>query len=276
MRSQIVTIVFMGILSMGCSESTGASSMPTDTEIPGSTDSSINSADTQPDVDTGTRTLEDRGVDTDGEGQTEVPSDQRDNSELWEFTGGNPAERNVYKCEACTFEQVLAVARPTDNWDKNVSEGNRRLFFPEATNIAPEVPLGTALSLGLVPEIEGDDHFLIAKVLSGTVLGRGDQGVLGLGRVAGGTTMIYRAGKVLHKVASPDGVEYVLWSMAEAGTALFDPFVVNGLAEMSLPPGWTYSSEVASEDLIVGTPDGVASVFLGQWLVELSRNHNCT
>jgi hypothetical protein len=73
--------------------------------------------------------------------------------------------------------------------------------------------------------------------------------------------MIYRAGKVLHKVASPDGVEYVLWSMAEARTALFDPFVVNGLAEMSLPPGWTYSSEVASEDLIVSTPGGVSSVF---------------
>ena len=116
-----------------------------------------------------------------------------------------------------------------------MSEGNRRLFFPAATNIAPEVPLGTALSLDLVPEIPGDDHFLIARVLSGTVLGRGDQGVLGLGRVARGTTLIFRAGQILHKVRSPDGVEYVLWSMSEARTAIFDPFVVNGLAKNSVP-----------------------------------------
>ena len=117
------------------------------------------------------------------------------------------------------------------------------------------------MSLDLVPEIEGDDHFLIARVLSGTSLGRGDQGPFGLGRVARGTTMIFRAGQVLHKIASTDGVEYVLWSMSEVRVALFDPFVVNGLAEMSLPIGWTYSSEVASEDLVVVTPNGVASVF---------------
>lgn len=72
---------------------------------------------TQPDADIDTRNLEDRGRDTDGEGQTDLPSDQRDNSELWEFTGGKPAERNVYKCTECTFESVLAVPRPADNWD---------------------------------------------------------------------------------------------------------------------------------------------------------------
>jgi hypothetical protein len=183
------------------------------------------------------------------------------NSELWEFTGGNAAERNVYKCTACTFEQVLAVPLPGPNWDKNVSEGNRRIFFPDATNVPPVPPPGTPFSLDLVPEIEGDDHFLIARVLSGSFLGIGAQGVMGLGTVARGTTMTYSAGQVLHKLATPDGTEYVMFSMSEIRTTTFDPFALNGLAGMSVPTGWAYSSEVALEDLVVGTPSGVASVF---------------
>ncbi len=35
-----------------------------------------------------------------------------------------------------------------------------------------------------------------------------------------------------------------MWSMSEERTAMFDPYVVNGLAGMSVPAGWTYSSEV--------------------------------
>ncbi|MDE0887370.1 MAG: hypothetical protein OSB70_17745 [Myxococcota bacterium] len=135
-------------------------------------------------------------------------------------------------------------------------EGNRRLFFPDAANVPPVPPPGTAWSLDLVPEIEGDDHFLIARVLSGSFLGVGAQGVMGLG-----TTMTYSAGQVLHKVASPGGVEYVMFSMSEIRTTTFDPFVLNGLAGMSVPTGWAYSSEVAAEDLVVGTPSGVATVF---------------
>ena len=194
-------------------------------------------------------------------------SAQNFNAELWEFTGGNPAERNVYKCTACTFEQVLAVPLPGDNWDKNVSEGNRRLFFPDATNIPPVPPPGTPFSLDLVPEIEGDDHFLIARVISASFLGFGAQGVMGLGTVERGTTLTYSAGQVIHKVARPDGTEYIMFSMSEIRTTTWDPFVLNGLAGISVPTGWAYSSEVLSENLVVGTPTGVATVFsvVGYW-----------
>ena len=77
------------------------------------------------------------------------------NPELWEFTGlpENPTPRNVYDCTLCTFEQFLAVP----NWDRNTSEGNARIFLPdEGTNVPPIPDSGTALSLDLVPEIEGD------------------------------------------------------------------------------------------------------------------------
>ncbi len=182
------------------------------------------------------------------------------NPELWELTGG--PTRNVYSCTLCTFEQYLAAPLPGPNWDRNASEGNPRVFLPDAgTNVPPMAPPGTAMSLDLVPEIEGDDHFLIARVLGATFLGFGAQGIMANVQVARGTTMTFSAGRVIHTLTSTDGVEYVLFSMSEIPMATFDPFVLNGLAGISVPTGWTYSSEVTFEDLVVGTPSGIANVF---------------
>ena len=188
------------------------------------------------------------------------------NAELWEGTGG--PTRNVYTCTLCTFEQFIATPLPGSNWSKNVSQGNRRLFLPDSgTSIPPTLPPGAASSLDLVLEIEGDDHFFIARVLGATLLGIGEQGIMANAQVARGTTMTFSAGRVVHKVASNVGLEYVLFSMSEIHTTAFDPLVPNGLAGMSVPTGWTYSSELLAEDLVVGTPSGVANVFSvpGYW-----------
>ena len=188
------------------------------------------------------------------------------NAELWELTGG--ATRNVYTCTLCTFEQYLAAPPPGSNWARNSSAGNPRLFLPnEGTSVPPVPPPGTALSLDLVPEIEGDDHFFIARVLGATFLGVGGQGIMANAQVARGTTMTFSAGSVIHKVASTNGVEYVLFSINEIHTRTWNPSVVNGLAPFSIPVGWNYSSEVVLEDLVVGTPSGVANVFSvpGYW-----------
>lgn len=197
-------------------------------------------------------------------GAQELPPDQNFNAELWEFTGpgGTGAARNVYKCTLCTFQQALDTPLPGVNWDKNISEGNRRLFFPSSTNIAPDVGPEIEISLDLVPEIEGDDHFLIAQVLpTVSFLGFGQQGTMALAMVRRDTTHTFSAGQVVHKVTSGEGTSYVMWSMEEQRVAAFNPFEVNGLAGMSVPNGWSYSSELLSEDFIVTTPGGVATVY---------------
>ena len=43
--------------------------------------------------------------------------------------------------------------------------------------------------------------------------------------------------------------------------ATFNPFEVNGLGSIAVPNGWSYSSELLSEDFIVTTPGGVATVY---------------
>ena len=182
------------------------------------------------------------------------------NPELWEMTGG--VTRNVYTCQLCTFEQYLNTPLPGANWARNASAGNPRLFLPDfGTNDAPTPPIGTPESLDLLPEIEGDEYTFIARVLSASLLGFGAQGIMANVQVARGTTMTWNAGRVIHTLSASDGTDYVLFSMSETHTATFDPFVVNGLQQMSLPGGWQYSSEVLLEDLVVGTPTGVANVF---------------
>ena len=48
--------------------------------------------------------------------------------------------------------------------------------------------------------------------------------------------------------------------MSEVQTTTFDPFALNGLDGMSVPTGWTYSSDAPLEDLVVGTLGGVPNV----------------
>lgn len=182
------------------------------------------------------------------------------NPELWELTGG--PTRNVYTCDACTFEQYLGTPLPGSNWARNASEGNPRLFLPDfATNVPPIVSVETPLSLDLIPEIEGDEYTLIARVLSAGFLGSGAQGIIANAQVARGTTMTFSAGHLIHKVTSPAGLEFVLFSISEIHTAQFDHTVPNGLAGMNIPIGWSYGSEVLSSDLVVGTPSGIANVY---------------
>lgn len=186
------------------------------------------------------------------------------NLELRELTGGagNPFERNVYLCPQCTLEQFLAVPLPGPNWEKNASEDNSRFFLPDsAVNLPPSAPPGTPLALDLVPELSGDDHFLIARVLSGALLGFGAQGAMATAQVDRGTTMTWDAGRIVHKLLDDAGDEYVLFSINESATLSFDPFALDGLAGMSLPTGWSYSSEVLAAELVVDTPGGIAEVF---------------
>lgn len=157
---------------------------------------------------------------------------------------------------------LLSTPLPGASWSRNASAGNNRLFLPDfGTDIPPEAPPGVATSLDLLPEIEGDEYQLTAQVLSASFLGLGTQGPIAIAEVARGTTMRWDAGSLIHRVRSPAGTEFVLLSISEIHTGIFDPFVLNGLAAMSLPPGWAYESEVLATDFTIGTPTGIASVY---------------
>jgi len=183
------------------------------------------------------------------------------NLELRERTGENSFARNVYLCD-CSLDQYLAVPLPGPDWEKNTSATSQRyLMADETVNIAPAPPPGTPTSLDLIPEIPGADHQFIARVLGGTILGFGSQGVLARPQVARETTLTYYAGSVLHTVTDPSGTDFVLFSMDGASMATYDPSVLGGLAGLDLPSGWGYASEVLANELVVVTPGGMANLF---------------
>lgn len=183
------------------------------------------------------------------------------NLELRESTGENPFARNVYACN-CTIEQYVATPFPGPDWEHNSTLANPKFLMADiTTNIAPAPPPGTPTTLDLIPEIPGADHEFIARVLEGTVLGFGAQGPFIRPQVQRSTTLTYYAGSILHTVTDPTGTEFVLFSMSGAPMAIHDPTVVGGLAGLSLPAGWSYASEVLVDELVVGTPGGVANLF---------------
>ena len=183
--------------------------------------------------------------------------------QFYELTGGaNPAPRNVYLCGECTLEQFLDIPLPGPNWERNVGEDTgARITLPDDVVNTPPIPdPGTPQTLDLVPEIPGPDHFLVAQVLSGGPLGFGDQGLWTIAEVRRGTIFTYNPGTVLHTLTSSTGDDFVLFQINNEPIAEFDPFVVDGLAGISVPIGWTYSSELLTEAFTVTNPSGIATV----------------
>lgn len=181
--------------------------------------------------------------------------------EFIETPGPGPLPKNNYLCH-CTPEQFHATPLPGPNWSRNTPNPPfGRIFLPDvSSNVPPIAPPGTPTSLDLIPEIPGDDFFLIARVLSFTPIATSSTDFVGLGQVARDTTLTYFTGRIIHKLTDPEGVEYVLFSFSEEFLPTWDPFVVDGLAGMFIPPGWILSSEVLTEDLTLVVEDGIAEI----------------
>ena len=177
----------------------------------------------------------------------------------------NAGARHVYLCQGCTPAQFAAIPLPGPNWEKNATATSARLFLPDSeTNVPPVLDPSAPPELDLIPEIPGPDPFLIAKVLSVTLLGFDPitRSVVAEAQVARGTTMQWDAGRVLHRIVSPTGVEYVMFWIDQAYAQGFDIDAVGGMTGVPLLAGWTYTSELLTSPFVLTTPTGVASVLV--------------
>lgn len=186
------------------------------------------------------------------------------NFELWEFLPAeNAAARHVYQCQDCTLAEFNAIPLPGPNWEKNSSDTSARLItFDSGVNTPPVLDPSIPTELDLVPTIPGSDLFLIAKVLSGALIGFDPVSGVPIieAQVARGTTLTYNAGRVIHTIVSTSGDEYVLFSIDQVYAEDFDVDAVGGMAGVPLPAGWTYTSELLTSAFVTTTPTGIASV----------------
>lgn len=197
--------------------------------------------------------------------------------EVRELTADNPPfSRNVYVGKPdCTLEQFAALTPPV-----GFEKATAKLIMPvEITAVLPTAPPGVAPALDLIPEVPGDDFTFVAQLLDARVVGSDPVfGVFVVATVRRDTQFRFAAGQVVHVVTDTDGERYVLQAIALDILGDYDPSVVGGLTGIPLPSGWTYSSEVLSEDLIAAS-GGLATVLgLGQYATwqRLPRVSTCT
>jgi hypothetical protein len=176
--------------------------------------------------------------------------------EMQQETGENPFARIVYGCRDCTPEQVAAIAVP-DGWTKPAP---MQVVPAQTSLVTPDVP-EVAQAMDFVPEIPGDEFVLFARVEHGQLLGVGTDGPMALVEVERTTTFTYPAGSRIHEVVDTDGATYVMFGIA---VALVDDGIdigdADALAGLGLPDGWSYSSRVLTDDLVVDS-GGLAHVF---------------
>jgi len=185
--------------------------------------------------------------------------------EVRQLTAVNPPfSRNVYACIAsCTEIDFQGVTAPV-----GFEKAPAKLLLPtEVTASLPTAPPGVAPALDLIPGIPGDDFLFVAQVLSATPISiHPSFGFFALVSVKRDTRFRYGAGEVVHEVRDAAGNRYVLQSLALDLLGTYDPTILNGLAGIPLPTGWSYSSEVLASDLVADS-GGIATVFAQGQLV---------
>lgn len=208
-------------------------------------------------------------------GQATVASATNYLLEVREITALNPPfSRNVYVAKPeCTVEQFEAIVPPA-----NFEKAPAKVLLPEVTAILPTPPDGVAEYLDLIPEVAGNDFVFVAQLETATVLGSDPVfGIFVRATVRRDTSFRFPAGQVVHIVTDPAGDRYVLQAFAVSMLGQYDPAVVDGLAGSPLPSGWTYASELLTEDLVANS-EGLATVFAqGQYATwqRLPRPSEC-
>ena len=176
--------------------------------------------------------------------------------EIRELTPENPPfSRNVYGCLECTLEEFQSVTPPpgfmrSSAADSPASSAERRPV-PDAPGV-PETIF-----------VDGIEFELFAQVQTAQILDFATQTVIA--DVERDTTFFYDAGSTVHELLDPDGATWLLFVASVEnpipGVGL-DPDLdqLGALDGLPLPDGWTYSSRILSEALVVES-GGLAQVF---------------
>lgn len=170
----------------------------------------------------------------------------------------NRVARDVYTCTDCTLEQYDAIIPPA-GWMKAAP---RVQVFNSSNRQPIPLPSGALPDADFIPELAGNEFFFIAEVLSGQPVGSDPfLGFLAVAQVLRDTQLIYDAGSLVHEVFDTAGDPYMLFTFDFAlSESTYDLMVLDSLAGLGLPVGWTYSSRVLTDRFVLDS-DGLATVF---------------
>lgn len=171
-------------------------------------------------------------------------------------TGENPFAQLAYECDECSFEQFHAIEVP-DGWTKAPSQVILPIGELGSTPSFEGVP-GT---VDFVAEIPGNEFRLIAKALDGQIVEAGPNGLVAVVQVQRDTRLRFPAGSRVHELADPEGNVFVLFAyQVDSADFAIDFQDADALEGDPTPEGWTSSTRILDDDLILDPPNGVATV----------------
>ena len=165
-------------------------------------------------------------------------------------TGENLFSNLAYECNECTFEQFDALTLPR-GWRKSP----KQMILPVGELLSHPIFEGVSSTLDLIPEIPGDEFQLIAKGLEGKIVNVSFSGIMIKSKVMRNTVLRYPAGRRVHELTDKDGNIYVLFAY-EVKSVNFDRMFFEKddvLLNYPRPKGWSYSSRIINEDLILNS-----------------------
>ena len=175
---------------------------------------------------------------------------------MMQSTGESQFTQLAYQCDECSFEQLAAIDAP-EGWTKSPTQ----VLLPEG--IMRSVPSfdGVPNSIDFVDEIPGEEFRLIAKVLDATILQMGPKGLVVVAEVMRDTVFTYPSGGRVHELTDPDGTVFVLFVFEVESKDFVEPDfeAEDALEGHPVPEGWTYTTRILDEDLIMEVDD-VATV----------------
>ena len=171
-------------------------------------------------------------------------------------TGETIFSQLAYECNQCSFEQFAAIEAPS-GWSKAPTQ----VILPIGELLNTLSLEGVASSVDFVPEIPGNEFELIAKTLDGRILETGENGFMAVVDVMRDTLFRFPAGRRVHELTSPEDEIFVLFAYEVESEDFTSPDfeAAEALIDYPTPEGWTYSTRIVDEELVMDS-DGVTTV----------------
>ena len=200
--------------------------------------------------------------------ETDAPATQENvftHKMMKQVPGRSQAEQFAYECRRCSFEQWLSI-EPPPGWTKgpaqvSLMEGGDLRSRPSLEQVQAEWPEiqeeDFYESWDFLEEVPGNEYELIAVNLGIEALIQFPPNIVVRTQVMRDTELIFYANRRVHELTHGEGDVFVLFAYGvDPEDPVFPDFQdPEALGDFTPPAGWTYSTRVLEEELVLASED---------------------
>ena len=246
-RRATMCLALSAALLAACTDAESTpTAFPTDAEV--ATGDAEVAADAEAEADT---------LDTSPSSDASSPSDMGGAGitlKLLRRTGENPFANVAYECDACSFEQFVAL-EPPPGWMKSAPQ----IILPTGELTGTLEVEGVPRTLDFIPEIPGEEFELIARGIDGQLLASGGGTLMVVANLQRKTRMHFAPGQRVHELTNPDGEVFVLFAY-QVDAPDFDRSLFeneDAMADYPTPADWRLSTRILTDPLVLDATDVV-------------------